>query len=148
MQVSFYELPVDAREQDDAMKAHLVQLIANHYQKRQYLTVLCSDKQQAEAIDEYIWQQPADKFIAHNLQGEGPANGSPVEITWLDALDTRAIRNKKLVINISHQFLSSFANYQHIIDFVPSDEVTKTAARERYKQYKQAGCKMTFVNAN
>jgi len=148
MQVTFYELPASAQAQDDAMNAHMVELIASHYQKRQYLTVLCSDKQQAEAIDEYIWQQPADKFIAHNLQGEGPINGSPVEITWISALESHGLKNKKLVINISHEFLSSFANYQHIIDFVPSEETLKAAARERYKQYKQAGCKMAFLNAN
>jgi DNA polymerase-3 subunit chi len=52
------------------------------------------------------------------------------------------------VINITHQFLAKFASYSHIIDFVPSDEALKIAARERYKQYKQAGCSMAFVNAN
>lgn len=147
MQVSFYELPASAEVEDNTLISHMVELISANYQKRQFLTVLCADKQQAEAIDEYIWQQPPDQFIAHNMQGEGPVNGSPVEITWLAAIDTRSIRNKKLVINVSHQFLPTFASYQHIIDFVPSDEALKIAARERYKQYKQAGCSMVFVNA-
>jgi DNA polymerase-3 subunit chi len=148
MQVSFYELPASAEAEDNAMISHMVELISSNYQNRQYLTVVCCDKKQAEAIDEFIWQQPSDKFIAHNLQGEGPANGSPVELTWLSALDSQPIRNKKLVINISNEFLTSYAFYQHIVDFVPSEETLKIAARERYKQYKQAGCKMVFVNAN
>lgn len=147
MQVSFYELPAKAQTQGDALLSHMVELISKHYQNREYLSVVCSDKQQAESIDELIWQQPPDQFIAHNLYGEGPINGSPVEITWLSALDSHAIRNKKLVINVSHQYLSTFASYQHIVDFVPSDGTLKTAARERYKQYKQAGCQMSFINA-
>lgn len=148
MQVSFYELPASAQAADNALMAHIVELISSNYQQRHYLTVLCSDKKHAEAIDEYIWQQPPHLFIAHNLLGEGPANGSPVEITWLSALDSHAIVNKKLVINVSNQFLPTFASYQHVVDFVPGDETLKIAARERYKQYKQAGCRMAFVNAN
>jgi DNA polymerase-3 subunit chi len=148
MQVTFYELPKHSEQADNSLIAYLANIVTAQYQKRQYMTVLCKDKAQAEAIDEYIWQQPADLFIAHNLQGEGPAKGSPVEITWLDALNKQAIRNKKLVINMTEQFLEQFASYGHVIDFVPQDEAQKKAARARYTQYKKAGCNMAFVNAN
>jgi DNA polymerase-3 subunit chi len=148
MQVTFYELPTGNEQESEVLIAHMVEIISSQYQNRQYMTVLCVDKAQAEQLDEHIWQQPADQFIAHNLQGEGPVNGSPVEITWLDKLSTQAIRNKKLVINMTHQFLDNFASFGHIIDFVPKDETQKKAARERYTQYKKAGCNMAFVNAN
>ncbi|MFC4702051.1 DNA polymerase III subunit chi [Glaciecola siphonariae] len=148
MQVTFYELAQGAQPDSDTLIQKVVELVSHHYQKRQYLSVVCTNKAQAEELDEFIWQQPADKFIAHNLQGEGPVNGSPVEISWLDNIGKQPIRNKKLVINMSHEYLSQFAAYQHLIDFVPSDESLKKAARERYKEYKSAGCHMAFINAN
>jgi DNA polymerase-3 subunit chi len=148
MRVSFYELPVNVASDHESLIAHVSELLLSHYQQKHYLTLICKDKTQAEAVDEYIWQQPAEHFIAHNLKGEGPVNGSPVEITWHDALATEPVRNKKLVINLSQAFLPQFAAWQHLVDFVPSDESQKVQARERYKQYKQAGCSMAFVNAN
>ncbi|MBT1452516.1 DNA polymerase III subunit chi [Glaciecola sp. XM2] len=148
MRVSFYELPSSVGSDYEALISHVGELLLSHYQRKQYLTLICKDKAQAEAVDEYIWQQPAEHFIAHNLLGEGPANGSPVEITWKDAIDTSVVRNKKLVINLSQTFLPQYAAWQHLVDFVPSDSEEKASARERYKQYKQAGCSMAFVNAN
>jgi DNA polymerase-3 subunit chi len=44
--------------------------------------------------------------------------------------------------------IDNHRQYQHIIDFVPVDEVKKQEARERYKQYKMAGCQMQFTPAN
>jgi DNA polymerase-3 subunit chi len=147
MRVSFYELPDSAASDHESLIAHVSELLLSHYQQKQYLTLICADKAQAEAVDEYIWHQPAEYFIAHNLKGEGPVNGSPVEITWHDAIASEPVRNKKLVINLSQAFLPQFASWQHLVDFVPSDETQKAQARERYKQYKQAGCNMAFVNA-
>jgi len=148
MQVLFYELPEHAQSKGDGLYSYMIDLLAMHYEKRTYLSLVCSDKEQAEEMDELMWQLPADKFIAHNLQGEGPINGSPVEITWLNSKVGHKVRNKKLVINVSGQFLSDFNEYQQIIDFVPNETKQKELARERYKQYKQAGCRMSFVNAN
>ncbi|WP_395340569.1 DNA polymerase III subunit chi [Ningiella sp. W23] len=156
MKVSFYELAAKADHAtdsdaqgniDDVLSEKGIALIAEFYSKRQYLTLVCADKTQAEWVDEYIWRQPAERFIAHNLQGEGPKNGSPVEITWLEQLDTHPVRNKKVVINLAECHLAQFAAFHHLIDFVPSDEARKAQARERYKQYKQAGCDMRFINA-
>nr|WP_136251868.1 DNA polymerase III subunit chi [Ningiella ruwaisensis] len=148
MRVSFYELPSQSQDSPEALVEHVSELILTHYKQGQYMTLLCETKAQAEALDEFIWQQPAEHFIAHNLSGEGPANGTPVDITWLEAIKTSPIRNKKLVINLSLSFLAQFAAFQHIIDFVPSVEIEKEAARERYKQYKQAGCDMVFNRAD
>jgi DNA polymerase-3 subunit chi len=148
MRVSFYELPSNISVKHEDVISHVTDLLLSHYQQKQYLSLICADKAQAEAVDEYIWQQPAEYFIAHNLVGEGPTGGSPLEITWMANLESAPVRNKKLVINLSQEFLPQFASWHHLVDFVPHDEQEKANARNRYKQYKQAGCQMAFVNAN
>ena len=116
--------------------------------KRMKATVLCDTQTQAEALDEFIWQYPPDKFIPHNLFGEGPAAGTPAEIVWQSAyLSMTKLRNRQFVINLSGEYIERHHDIMHIIDFVPEDEDQKAAARLRYKQYKQAGCQLEYKTA-
>jgi DNA polymerase-3 subunit chi len=115
---------------------------------RKKVTVLCADQRQAESFDDLIWQFPANKFIPHNLYGEGPDMGTPVEIIWFSAyLSMARLRNTAVVINLSQQYLESINNISHIIDFVPVNEDQKAQARERYKRYKQVGAKLEYKSA-
>jgi len=83
-------------------------------------SVLCATQKQAEMYDEFIWQYPAEDFIPHNLFGEGPDIGTPLEIIW-DAVyqNMTSLRNRSVVINLSHRCINDFARIQHIIEFVP-----------------------------
>ncbi len=115
---------------------------------RKKITVLCDSQAQAEAFDEFIWQYPADKFIPHNLYGEGPEIGTPVEIIWESVyLSMTKLRNRALVINLSQAFIEKHHEIKHIIDFVPVDDTQKIQARERYKRYKQSGCQLEYKSA-
>lgn len=112
---------------------------------KQKITVLCKTQTQAEAFDEFIWQYPPQDFVPHNLYGEGPDMGTPMEIIWDDAFKTMTkLRNRAVVINLSEQFIHDHASIGQIVDFVPIDEQAKVLARERYKQYKQAGCQLEY----
>lgn len=144
-QVTFYELDVDSGNPQaltkDAMQHGAFKLIYDLYKSRKWVSVLASDKVQAEQFDEALWQSDTDRFIAHNLVGEGPTQGTPVEITWLG----KQLNPRHTVINMSQQMIDSNLRITHVIDFVPQADADKQAARDRYKQYKQAGCKMQFV---
>jgi DNA polymerase-3 subunit chi len=107
---------------------------------------MCSTQSEAEAFDEFIWQYPADKFIPHNLYGEGPDMGTPVEILWLAAYSNMAkIRNSDMLIMLSNSHFEAHQQAKHIVDFVPADEVLKAQARERYSWYKKAGCQLKYT---
>ncbi|MCW8994498.1 MAG: DNA polymerase III subunit chi, partial [Psychromonas sp.] len=66
--------------------------------------------------------------------GEGPAYGTPVEISWQPPTHPRQI-----LINLSTKAPTFAVNFQQIIDFVPYDDALKTAARTRYSTYKKMG---------
>ncbi|MFT6270383.1 MAG: DNA polymerase-3 subunit chi [Alphaproteobacteria bacterium] len=123
-------------------------LLIDYVATRKKVTVLCASQTQAESFDDLIWQFPADKFIPHNLYGEGPDMGTPVEIIWHSAfLSMTKLRNTAVVINLSQQYIENTNNIKHIIDFVPVNEDEKAQARERYKRYKQAGLKLEYKSA-
>jgi DNA polymerase-3 subunit chi len=151
--VTFYALTEALANADDKQVATEVVMAANLcgdiVSSRKKITVLCADQAQAEAFDELIWQFPADKFIPHNLYGEGPDMGTPVEVIWLSAYQSMSkLRNTALVINLSQQYIDNISNIKHIIDFVPVQDEEKVAARERYKRYKQAGCQLEYKTAS
>lgn len=115
---------------------------------RRKCTVLCADQVQAEELDEFIWRHPADEFIPHNLFGEGPTMGTPVEINWLENYQTNYyLKNSAFVVNLSGNYLEQFSKFNHLIDFVPHKDADKAKARERYKRYKQAGCPLDYKSA-
>lgn len=138
-QVTFYSL--SGEEQAAAKQA--CQLVADAAGNRQRCSILCQDQAAAELVDELLWQLPADRFVPHNLFGEGPSAGTPVEICWQQSQLTR----RPFVVNLSQTMLNEPHQHQTIIDFVPQPEEQKQAARIRYKQYQQAGCTMQFLSA-
>jgi len=122
---------------DQSLPAHFAQaclLAAYYYQQNKKVFIYTDNKQDAFVIDEYLWQFDGDSFVPHNLVGEGPRYGSPVEISWLPPQHTRAI-----LINLSQTVPEFKLNFQQIVDFVPAQEQLKINARVRYSAYKKLG---------
>jgi DNA polymerase III subunit chi len=146
MQVSFYLLSNNGQNELSTAPAHFAlacQLCADLYRAKQRVFVYTADQQQAEAFDELLWQFDAERFVPHNLSGEGPKFGAPVEISW------QAPRQKRPVLINLADSVPDFANrFSQIIEFVPADAQLKAQARERFKQYRQLGVNPQTVNAN
>ncbi|WP_411357957.1 MULTISPECIES: DNA polymerase III subunit chi [unclassified Pseudidiomarina] len=122
----------------------LCQVIAERWRELGSVRVWCADKAQAEALDELLWQRPADAFIPHNLAGEGPPQGAPVELCWPEA--AVATRRCKVIVNLMPT-APQFAGAQLIIDQVPNADAQRQLARERFKWYRQQGVNLSTVNA-
>ncbi|MCU7555412.1 DNA polymerase III subunit chi [Alteromonas sp. ASW11-19] len=138
-QVMFYQLSAGAHSA--AQRA--CELVADAYARKQKVTVMCESQTLAEDVDELLWQLPAARFVPHNLHGEGPPAGTPVEICW----QVSQLSRRPLIVNLGDTMLPNPQQYQRIIDFVPADDAEKQAARVRYKKYQQAGCNMQFTAA-
>lgn len=143
-QAIFYLLPANnAIPAADHLYQFACQLAHQHYQQNQLIYIHCQSKQQAYDIDEMLWQLEPDSFVPHNLKGEGPEYGSPVEIGF-DSVGPN--KNRQLLINLADQSPQFAVNFSHIIDFVASDDGMKAMARDRYKQYRTMGIKLTTQN--
>ncbi len=137
--VVFYQLT----EQEKSPSARAASLIAEAYTNKQKVGVLCDSQAQAEEVDELLWQLPASRFVPHNMHGEGPPTGTPVEIYW----QASQVGRRPVVVNLSQELVMSPQHHQQIIDFVPVEDDAKQQARVRYKKYQQAGCAMQFKSA-
>ncbi|MGB7997780.1 DNA polymerase III subunit chi [Photobacterium halotolerans] len=114
------------------------------YQQGQSVFLLAETREQAEWLDEYLWQQDPDNFVPHNLIGEGPRQGSPVEIGWPGL---RHSGRRAVLINLSQDAPNFAVTFAQVVDFVPCDEKLKQQARERYKAYRLAGIQLQTTPA-
>ena len=149
MAVTFYVLAENQQSIENELSdspAHFAlacQLCANFYRANQRVFVYTARQQDAELIDQLLWQFDADSFVPHNLSGEGPARGAPVEISWQPPRQSRQI-----LINLANEIPAFASRFTDIIEFVPSQAAAKAQARERYKQYRQSGITPATVNAD
>ncbi|AGH80479.1 DNA polymerase III chi subunit, HolC [Psychromonas sp. CNPT3] len=133
-QVTFYILAEDQTHNIPAQIAQACHLAAFYYQQQTKVFIYTENKEDAFIVDEYLWQFDGDSFVAHNLMGEGPRFGSPVEISWEPTTQVRPV-----LINLSSEVPEFSKNFKQIIDFVPVEETLKMTARRRYSAYKKLG---------
>ncbi|WP_114765901.1 DNA polymerase III subunit chi [Vibrio rhodolitus] len=140
---TFYIVKTDSPQATTAGFADYVLFLSQHFARQGAKVYLnCQDKSHAEAMAELFWQVDADKFIAHNLVGEGPRYATNIEIGHQRV---RPSWNRQLVINLAENE-TTFANkFAQVVDFVPCEEKAKQLARERYKIYRQAGYQLQTI---
>ncbi|QQX81261.1 DNA polymerase III subunit chi [Shewanella sp. KX20019] len=146
-QTLFYLMPNSNNAQRNAQLSALEQvamfaceLAHQAFVNQQWVYIHCADQEQAYAIDELLWQFEPQFFVPHNLKGEGPTGGAPVEIGF-DRLG--ANKNRHVLINLADQVPQFAVNFAQIIDFVANDDSHKAIARDRYRQYRTLGIALT-----
>lgn len=140
MNAIFYVLK-QIDESENQLPAHFdlaAQIAAEQYRKGERVFIYTNGKDDAHLIDEHLWAFEADSFVPHNLQGEGPNVGAPVEIG-----DFAPVGKRKVLINLASHVPDFVGRFSQIFDFVPADEQLKQAARERYKQLRQLGATLS-----
>ncbi|EKO3558446.1 DNA polymerase III subunit chi [Vibrio metschnikovii] len=140
---TFYLIANDSPQATITGFEHYIVYLAHHFARQgAKVYVHCQDQLHAEQLAERFWQVEPTQFIAHNLIGEGPKYGTPIEIGYHGV---KPSYNRQLVINLADNH-TTFANaFREVVDFVPCEEKTKQLARERYKIYRQAGYQLQTV---
>ncbi|MFB2651661.1 DNA polymerase III subunit chi [Shewanella seohaensis] len=143
-QALFYLLPPEgANTALNDMYQLACRLAQQGFINQQQVYIHCQDKNIAFEIDELLWQFEPSAFVPHNLKGEGPTTGSPVEIGF-DRLGPN--KSRQLLINLADQVPPFAVNFGQIFDFVANDDQHKAIARERYRQYRGLGIELTTQN--
>ena len=129
---TFYLLDNDATADGlSAVEQLVCDVAAERFRAGKRILIACEDEQQAIRLDEALWSRPAESFVPHNLSGEGPRGGAPVEIAWP--------QKRNLLISLRANFADFATAFTEVIDFVPYEDSLKQLARERYKAYRMAG---------
>lgn len=131
-------------ESDDNAHFYYACLQAAHfYRQQQRVYIFTPDQTIAHQIDELLWSFEADSFVPHNLVGEGPRQGSPVEIGWQPLKGRRPI-----LINLASTVPNFAGQFAQVIDFVPANEENKQLARDRFRTCRQWGFQVETHQVN
>lgn len=142
---TFYLIEQSITEQQisgelSALEALACDIAAERWQAGKRVLIACEHHQQALRLDEALWQRDPQRFVPHNLAGEGPRYGAPVELSWPEK---RSSAPRDLLISLLPQFADFATAFHEVIDFVPDDETLKQLARDRYKAYRSGGFTLT-----
>ncbi|WP_338558566.1 DNA polymerase III subunit chi [Erwinia sp. E_sp_B04_7] len=127
------DTPVDGIS---ALEALVCDIAEARWREGKRVLIACEDEAQAIRLDEALWQRPASAFVPHNLAGEGPKYGAPVELAWPQR---RGNSPRDLLISLLPQFADFATAFHEVVDFVPYEEELKQLARDRYKAYRSVG---------
>lgn len=119
--------------------------IAQAWRDFRSVRVWCASQAEAEKLDEALWQSPSDAFVPHNLAGEGPSQGAPVELCWPQAQVAK--RRTAAVVNLMAD-MPEWQGARMIIERVPNEENARQQARERYKLYRSQRVELQTIKAS
>lgn len=147
---TFYIIEESAPQNSEQSLLEYALFLARHFAKQDAKVYLhAQNKQQAEQLDEICFAQSLDEFIPHNLVGEGPRFGCPLEIGYLNEKSPiRPHYTRNLVINLANSTTNFAESFAQVVDFVPSEKKAKQDARERYKIYRNNGFQMQTITLN
>lgn len=101
--------------------------------------VLCASAEQADFLDDLLWEFDDDAFVPHQIVGmeeDEDTDDTPVLIVppGVDA------GMRPLVINLRDSLPPP--GYQRVLEIVPAEESAREPARKRWLEYKQLGFKL------
>ncbi|NDL65081.1 DNA polymerase III subunit chi [Acerihabitans arboris] len=130
----------DLQDGLSAVERLACELAAFHWRAGKRVLIACDDEEQALKLDEALWQRDPAAFVPHNLAGEGPRYGAPVELCWPKR---RGNAPRDLLISLLPQCADFASAFHEVIDFVPHEDALKQLARDRYKGYRSVGFQLT-----
>ena len=109
------------------------ELVRKAYAANLWTLVLARDSDQAEALDELLWDMGDDAYIPHQVAGDEEDELTPVLIAAPE-VDAPL---RALVINLRDGAVTG--TVERVLEVVPADESERVASRGRWTQYKARG---------
>jgi len=131
--VDFYILSDQATRE-----AFTCDLAAKIYLQTLPLYIHASSRDEAVVLDELLWTHADVSFLPHCLVDSEDANTSSITIGW----EGMHSNSTQILINLSSTIPDFASDFDRVVEIVPADESYKLQARERYKEYRQAGFEM------
>ncbi|MBS0557639.1 MAG: DNA polymerase III subunit chi [Proteobacteria bacterium] len=120
------------RFRDDPLRL-VCELAKRALESGQATLILARSVEQAEALDEKLWEFDEAAFIPHQLAGDDDDALTPVLIVPPGV----ATPDRAMVINLRDDAVAGI--FERVLEVVPDDETQRAGSRERWKAYKAAG---------
>ena len=134
-EIRFYHL------QRTALEAALPPMLEKTLERGQRAVVMAGSEERVEHLTDHLWTCSDRGFLPHGSARDGNAALQPV---WLTTMDENP--NEAQVLFLTDGTSSGkVADYQLCVElFDGNDETAVQAARERWKNYKEAGHALTY----
>ncbi len=104
-----------------------------------FRTVVLTDEARVEKLNELLWTYDQDSFLPHGSARDGNAASHPILLTAAIPQDVGA---KEILFITNGALAESPAPYDRVIDmFDGGSPESLSAARARWKNYKDSGCR-------
>jgi DNA polymerase-3 subunit chi len=109
------------------------ELVKKAFAAQQPTLILTRDFEQAEAVDELLWEFEEDTLIPHQLAGDDDDANTAVLIVP-PGIDTA---DRPLLINLRETCPAG--RYQRVLEVVAADPAERDGSRVRWREYQQMG---------
>ncbi len=113
------------------------ELARKAYEANLWTLVLARDAEQAEALDEMLWDMGDDAYLPHQIAGDEEDELTPILIATPD-IDASL---RPLVINLRDAAVEG--SFDRVLEVVPADDSAREPLRARWTQYKARGMDVT-----
>ena len=100
--------------------------------------ILARDTQQAEALDDLLWEFDPDAYLPHQIAGHDEDDDITPILIVSPGTDTP---DRALVINLRDDIAPG--TWDRVLEVVPADESARAPLRERWRQYKARGVELS-----
>jgi DNA polymerase-3 subunit chi len=118
-------------------------LIGGAWAKKKAILIYAPDAPVADSLDRMLWTESQQSFIPHCRADSPLATETPIIIA--NRIDQPPPQNERLM-NLARALPPGYTLFKSLIEVVGRDEDDRQAARERVRQYKEAGCQVQYFD--
>lgn len=130
--VDFYVSPNNA---DDANLRLTCRIVDKAWQQQQRVYIHAANPQQANQLDELLWQFRDGAFIPHCQSDSQVAAETPIII----GCESVPAQPAEVLINLGAEVPGFFSRFERVIEIVAGGESRRAQARQRFKFYRERG---------
>lgn len=139
-EIRFYHL------ERSTLESVLPRMLERVLERGQRALVLLGSKERLEAVNAWLWTYGKESFLPHGVPEDGFSADQPVLLASADQPAAAANANNAEVLFLADGARTDeLARFKQCVElFDGSDEAAVTAARERWRGYKEAGHQLTY----
>jgi len=119
-------------------------LVAKAFAQHGSVRVLTPDATETEVMDRLLWTRPPIGFLPHCRIGHRVASETPI---WVDhVLEHQG--PAAVLVNLHAAPPPFFSRFERLAEIVGTDEAGVSAARERYRFYRERGYELRTHNVS
>ncbi len=103
--------------------------------KGRQLTVYTQNEAMSDRMHKSLWQHSASSFLANSKVDEVSSQFAPIVIDY----QGEKLLQDDVLINLQTAQPLFFSRFRYLVELVSNDEADKTAARARFRFYKDRG---------